>query len=332
MLYNSNKIMKKFNTGVAPDPRNSLQKSLDYKHENLFGVAPYSWSAFDASKIPSYTIRNQNGSGMCVAFSICKALGINNPPYKDLRPEFVYTKRANSGEGMWLQNAFDIAVKHGAPEDPLLLGDNLTEAQANAYVATIEATTQALKYRGKNYVFIAKDNIDEIARVIEQGYTPIFLVRCDISEWTEEPFVNSSKTAPFNINHAIPAIYAGIRNGVKTIVISDSWGSSYGKNGLRYLSEDFIKARVEVVGYIVDLPDELVPPPFKFTKNLYMGMRNMDVLQLQKRLVKEGFATFTPTGYFGVLTGAAVVAYQKAKGIPNPFPACGPLTRAELNK
>lgn len=320
------------NTGIAEDTRNSIQKSLDWKHEDLFGVAPYIWKDFDEAKIPHYTIRNQNGSGMCVAFSISKALGINNLPFKDLRPEFIYTKRATAGEGMWLQNAFDIAVKYGAPEDPELKGDNLTEAQANAYIPTEEETTQALKYRGKNYVFINKNNIDEIARVIEQGHTPIFLTRCDITEWTPEPLVNFSKTTPFNINHAIPAIYAGMRNGVKTIVISDSWGSSYGKNGLRYLSEDFIKTRVEAVGYIVDLPDELLPPPFKFTKNLWIGMRNADVLQLQKRLAKEGFFKVTPTGYFGILSGRAIMAYQKAKGISPQFPSCGPLTRAELNK
>lgn len=324
--------MKKIQTGVAEDPRNSIQKSLDYKHEDLFGVAPYTWKDFDEAKIPSYTIRNQNGSSQCVAFSLCKALGINNPPYKDLRPEFIYTKRANTGEGMWLQNAFDIAIKHGAPEDPTLKGDNLTEAQGNAYVPTEEETTQALKYRGKNYVFIDKNNIDEIARVIEQGHTPIFLVRCDITEWTAEPKVNPKFTFPFNINHAIPCIYAGMRNGVKTFVVSDSWGSSYGKNGLRYLSEDFIKTRVEAVGYVVDLPEELLPPPFKFTKNLYIGMRNADVLQLQKRLVKEGYATFTPTGYFGVLTQQAVIKYQLAKGISPPLGFCGIITRRELNK
>lgn len=324
--------MKKFNTGVAKDPRNSIQKSLDYQHEDLFGTTPYTWKSFDGANLPHYTIRNQNGSSACVAFSICKALGINNPPYKDLRPEFIYTKRANSGEGMWLQNAFDIAVKHGAPEDPLLLGDNLTEAQANAYIPTEDATINALKYRGKNYVFISKNDLDGIARVIDQGHTPIFLVRCDITEWTGEPLVNHSKTAPFNINHAVPCIYAGMRDGVKTIVVSDSWGSMYGRNGLRYLSEDFIKTRVETVGYIVDLPDELVPPPFKFTKNLYIGMRNADVLQLQKRLVKEGYGTFTPTGYFGQATLRAVIAYQIAKKITPAHGFVGIITRTELNK
>jgi hypothetical protein len=321
------------NTGVAIDPRNSLQKSLDWQAEDILpSSAPYEWKEFDETKIPQYTIRNQNGSSMCVAFSVCKALGINNPPYKDLRPEFIYTKRATTGEGMWFQDAFSIACKYGSPTDTYLAGDNIGEVKANAYNPTEAETKEALLFRGKNYVFLNKDNIDEIARAIDNGYTPILLTRCDISEWTSEPYVNFSKTSPFNINHAIPCIYAGMRNGVKTIVVSDSWGSSYGKNGLRYLSEDFIKTRVETVGYIIDLPDELIPPPFKFNKNLFIGMRNVDVLQLQMRLKKEGYFTVDPTGFFGLQTKLAVIRYQLAKGISPPFGFVGFITRGELNK
>jgi len=325
-----------YQTGVAKDERNSLQKSLDWKQEDILpSSAPYVWKEFDETKIPQYTIRNQNGSSMCVAFSVCKALGVNNLKekgnYVDLRPEFVYTKRTTTGDGMWFQDAFSIACKYGAPTDPYLVGDNIGEVKANAYVPTEAETKEALLFRGKNYVFLNKDNIDEIARAIDNGYTPILLTRCDISEWTSEPYVNFSKTSPFNVNHAIPCIYAGMRNGVKTIVVSDSWGSSYGKNGLRYLSEDFIKTRVEQVGYIVDLPDELLPPPFKFNKNLYFGMRNTDVLLLQKRLVKEGFATFTPTGYFGLKTLQAVISYQKANFISPAVGYVGEITRKSLN-
>ncbi len=324
-------------TGVAEDTRSNLEKSLDWKAEDILGTAgPYTWKVFNLDEIPKYGIRNQNGSGECGPFSTTKALGINNLMEKGkfvhLRPEYIYIKRANTGAGMWMQDMFKIACDHGAPLDPDLKGDNLTEDQANSYVPTDKEKVEALKYRGKNYVFMNPRDIDAIARAIDDGYTPIFLLRCDISEWTAEPFVNHSFKSPFNINHFVPATYAGMRNGVKTIVVDDSWGSAYGANGHRFLSEDFISTRVENVGYIIDLPDELLPPPFKFEKNLYMGMRNTDVLLLQKRLVKEGFATFVPTGYFGVLTGAAVVRYQKAKGIPNPFPGCGPATRAELNK
>ena len=71
--------------------------------------------------------------------------------------------------------------------------------------------------------------------------------------------------------------------------------------------------------------------PFIFTRTLYYPMRHGDVIQLQKRLMAEGFFNGPITGYFGNLTRAAVKAYQKAKNI-NPIGVVGPVTRAMLNK
>ena len=73
------------------------------------------------------------------------------------------------------------------------------------------------------------------------------------------------------------------------------------------------------------------PPVFIFNKNLYFGMRNDDVLELQKRFVKEGVATYTPTGYFGTLTLASAKAYQIKHGITPAWGYVGEKTRAVLN-
>ncbi len=65
---------------------------------------------------------------------------------------------------------------------------------------------------------------------------------------------------------------------------------------------------------------------FLFLKNLYLGMRDPDVIELQKRL------GVVPTYLgFGPKTFAAVIAFQKAHGLP-PTGFCGPLTRNILNK
>ncbi|KKW31881.1 MAG: NLP/P60 protein, partial [Candidatus Kaiserbacteria bacterium GW2011_GWC2_52_8b] len=61
--------------------------------------------------------------------------------------------------------------------------------------------------------------------------------------------------------------------------------------------------------------------------------RSTDVEELQKILIAEGFLNVdSQTGYFGVLTRAAVQAYQKAHGITPQSGYVGPLTRAALNK
>ena len=67
-----------------------------------------------------------------------------------------------------------------------------------------------------------------------------------------------------------------------------------------------------------------------FNRSLFIGCTGYDVTLLQRALVKEGFATFTPTGTFGPLTMKAVMAYQRAHGL-SPVGIAGPSTRAILN-
>lgn len=70
---------------------------------------------------------------------------------------------------------------------------------------------------------------------------------------------------------------------------------------------------------------------FKFLKDLWKGMRNNDVSELQKRLIAEGLLSIdAPTGYFGNLTFAAVKGYQKGHALPQ-VGRVGPRTRAALN-
>lgn len=76
------------------------------------------------------------------------------------------------------------------------------------------------------------------------------------------------------------------------------------------------------------------PPPavstFTFTKRLEVGVSNSEVTELQKLLFSLGYFKENATGYFGNITKAAVVAFQKAEGI-EPLGFVGPATRAALN-
>lgn len=69
---------------------------------------------------------------------------------------------------------------------------------------------------------------------------------------------------------------------------------------------------------------------YQFTRDLDLYSIGIDVYNLQKRLVNLGFASFTPTGFFGSLTKQAVILYQEANGI-DKVGRCGPLTRISLN-
>jgi hypothetical protein len=69
---------------------------------------------------------------------------------------------------------------------------------------------------------------------------------------------------------------------------------------------------------------------FQFTSNLSMGSRGQEVIELQTRLTAIGYYKGPITGFYGGLTRAAVMAFQRANGLPATG-FFGPMTRALLN-
>lgn len=65
------------------------------------------------------------------------------------------------------------------------------------------------------------------------------------------------------------------------------------------------------------------------SRTLTVGMRGVDVTEVQNALQKQGYLQTQSTGYFGTQTKAAVLAFQKAEGI-EMLGIVGPLTRARL--
>ncbi len=74
-----------------------------------------------------------------------------------------------------------------------------------------------------------------------------------------------------------------------------------------------------------------VASPVMLTRNLQFGVHGDDVKNLQLFLVAQGhLSAGLATGYFGGLTKAAVIKFQKAKGLPSTG-YVGLLTRAQLS-
>jgi hypothetical protein len=69
----------------------------------------------------------------------------------------------------------------------------------------------------------------------------------------------------------------------------------------------------------------------KFNKNIGFKYRNVDVTELQTRLISLGYMRGTATGYFGVVTLQAVKDFQRANGI-TPTGFVGVMTRGLLNQ
>jgi len=289
-------IKERYN-GASQDTRSPSEKAKDYQHEEFFGysTAPLEWKEM---VLPNYPVRNQDGSGACGPFAASVALGRNseveNGKYEVLDPAFIYQKRSNKpSPGMNMIELFELMCSVGMPLDTGLSSDNKGDSDLDNKQFTLEQIQDALKRRGKSFIFIRKD-IEAIADVINKGHTPIYIVRCQFDEWTENPEVLHPEMKigvdRFEVNHFNPWPAFGLKDGFKKLASLDSWGTKYGKNGWRFIDQEFIDERVEAVGYVIDLPNLEKPnkPTYKFTKYLTYGLReDKDVVALQDILKYE---------------------------------------------
>jgi hypothetical protein len=345
------KIIKLFSnkyTGALADDRSELDKIKDYTHEELFGAGAVEWLPWDESKIPSTTIRDQDGSGSCGAFTLTKVLSLNNVPekgYRDLLPAFVYNLRYNKpGEGMAMFDLLKIAVTNGATDINPFSYEKVDEKTINSYVPTLLEKDNASEYRAKNYVYIDPQNTDQIYEAVKNGYYPIILLRCLFKEWTETPYLTQGYTGQFEMSHYVPIIYGGLRDGKQMFLVDDSWGSSYGKNGRRYVSAEWIRNRVASCAYTVDLSGNLPAEPTfpKINRVLSIGMKNdSDVKNLQDILKYAGFMdkSIPSTGNYFTMTANAVYKFQVANNVDTiqvlqklAGKSVGPKTLAVINK
>lgn len=114
------------------------------------------------------------------------------------------------------------------------------------------------------------------------------------------------------------------------IYFLNSFSKDWGRNGHGYFGENYMQF-VNDAGTIIGLA---------FTKNLYFGLTDPEVKDLQRILNKDPRTRVALTGpgspgkettYFGQLTKQAVIKMQSLYGIKPNQGYVGPLTRAVLN-
>lgn len=299
--------------GVAIDPRSEEEKAQDYSHEDLaMGEVELFWAPLSEKIYPDYPISNQDGSLSCVAHAVAKILAMHEVKegrkFTQLCPKFIYDWRENypSG-GMWLPNALSIACKYGSCEESRLDCDMKGETYMNdKSLITEDMINNALNYKGLYYFEIKNRTMDEIAKVIEQGYGVLAGFHFDRDEWTDVPFVKDG--SGLEVGHGVALLRYGLHEEGKAFGMDDSWGVKYGKGGKRIITEDFLYNRCFYCGYVTSLPN------FKFTKTLRFGSRGIDVRKLQETLNKTGYI-LKVDGIFGRITQFAVEKFQKSKGL-----------------
>lgn len=305
------------------------------------GAVPFSWSlGYDVfPKLPNggLHIKDQDGSGSCggQAFSyyaeVLDAIATKSQEIRSAKYIYEQTNVPPQG-GSYARDNADILVNQGCAKESVCTsydqGNPPSEAFMISKTITDEMRADAALSKEAFYAFVPL-TIDDCAQAVANNYGAVILIRgINNGTWLSK-FPQSELLTDQHWGHFLYVAGALLINGKKYLKCVNSWGENgVGENGIQYIDEKFFTDGC--ITEVRTLVYKDVPPQFVFNKNLNIGMRNGDVLQLQHRLVDEGFATFTPTGYFGWATFSAVRKYQIAHNILSTG-FVGTLTRAALN-
>ena len=319
-------LMEESFVGVLPDNRTLEQQQQDWQAEELASSADMVpvFRKVSKNKWKKYTLRDQDGSGSCVSQSIAKGFEVL---YKNKTGKTVvfsatpiYQKRQNRPDaGMYIHDAFNIAIKHGTCPEEYCPSQRMTDQQMDRTVipSNFDQINDVLD--AVAYVAMPKD-FDYVAAWIEKyGYINLHIA-ADNRSWSKDfPSLGSRSRG---IRHAVAAVDAVTYNGVQYIVVEDSWGEFGEFRGQRLLSREvFNDMFTRGAGFTVFEYD--VKPRAKFdafTTWMEFGQTNDEVRRLQDFLKAKGFfpSNVSSTGYYGPVTALAVYNYQVSRNVASP--------------
>ncbi len=290
-------------------------------------INPVVWKPLDLSKIPKYPIYSQNGSGSCVAMSMCLIASILYYLRTNVQIMFsaawVYQQRVNKPDaGMIGTDAFSIASKGMLPE-VMMPSQDLSEYGINN-VATqpwFKKVAEVFAFEDKPVQLPTRD-IETVASVMQTTGKPVnvwyeFLR----SEWTSIPFI-SGLFGTF-LRHSVVAIAYGIYEGSKAIAIQESWGVGATHFGvIRIIKESFHNSRNLFAAY---------PRRFRFETTEDKPKYDGTIISFQRCMKSLGyFPDDVPfVENWGYWTRTACLKFQAKYGIQQTG-NIGPATNAKL--
>ena len=311
----------------------------DFKRSELAKATMPMWK--EKTSFKSYPVRDQDGSYSCVAQSVATLLGAliekKDGKYIEVSAKPIYTKRTNKSEGMYFREAMQIGAEYGSTFEVSVPSQKIGEDEMNdvSNITDIDLWIAGI-VNGLNYFSVAY-NFNEIASILEEG-NPLIVGNCwDYDEWdTEFPTIKSNSSK--KNHHCTTIVDYALIGGKKYLIQQDSWGKNKGKNGLRFLNEDWISRMTGCWYYDeLDYQQKEVVKVEKFNVDLEYGMISDDVKRLQEFLKDLGiFPQIECTRYYGAITLRAVKDFQLKNGIISSSDdlgagRCGPKTRAIIN-
>ncbi len=339
-------------SGLNDDPRFDSEKQLDFAHEERLATLPANPFTNPQITESPYPYENQRSTSSCVPHSVGLALAIERKndlgDYVRIAPMFPYRLRSNyPSEGCYLQEIFDLYRKNGAPLYDTM-PTPITEAQANNLWIPLSAYDEAAIFKGLEYWTLKSmyNDIGTLAGIAQQGHGVSILIYATYPEWAQEYpqiIVPGLRKGGATVVHCVTILPNSgfVKDGKKFVVIQDS--ALFGGFRLRYVSEDFIRARVYAAGYwlrVVALSTGPVPK-YVFNNDLKYGATGPDVAALQQLLISQGLLPVgMMSGLFLGRTLAGVKAFQNRfasdilipNGLTTPTGIFGPASRKKANE
>lgn len=307
--------------GALLDDRPLALRDLDFRHEELVaGVPVAQWltkaqpDGFQmdlSSKIwRRFPVRQQDGSGACVAFTVAKIASIllynDQKEYVSFSPASIYTNRKNKPfGGMFGYDAWNIATNLGVSLDVLMPSDQLDDTKLDAIPYQIHDKLVASQFKIRGYVQIS--DFESIAAMAERGIPVMMWFSLSGKEWGDFPTILPGVNA-FS-GHSITAVDAVKFDDVDYIVAEDSYGTFGRFPGQRLISKQYFDTRNLYAAY---------PRTFTFaTETSVRPTYDGSIVSLQDCLKWGGFFPIDvdSSGVYGPVTRRAVTAFQKANDL-----------------
>lgn len=302
----------------AFDNRSIEEKSKDYKWSEVSTLGAIQLE--ERAPLYEYTVRNQDGSGSCVAQTVAKMLEVwdfkhdKTPTVYSATP--IYQNRVNKPQGgMVGTDALGLAVGGNVYLEWDVTSQKMTDTEMDS--VTVDISKKQTE-RPTNYLVMPIDFYAVIQEVQKNGSAMVWF-KCSMDEWNQD--VPAGISASEAVRHSVTAVDAILWKGVEYIIIEDSWGTFLHtsdiplKAGQRAISREFFNAHCFFTAafttfYFVG-GDK---PKYQWSSPMVYGMRTESVRQLQLVLKYEKFFPSNQecTGYFGGITAKALVQWQVA--------------------
>lgn len=322
-------------TGLIPDTRTEEEKAKDWDSREIYAMGSFDPKFREVKKgeWKKYQVRNQDGSGSCVANTIAKMLEVKytmkllaeakgETPEETLKRAVkfshapIYTKRSNRpGTGMIGVNALELATKYSSCPEKDCPSENMNDEQLDSIQLPANFEDINNLVVSTNYSTCPVD-FDYIAGMVSKEGCAMIWVNTDYQSWCKDiPTVGGKKNV---VVHSITAVDTILYEGKEYIVIEDSWGKFGEFNGQRLISREFFKDAVWFAGILLDFKYDVTDEVFgPFKTVMEFGQASSEIERLQRLLQARGFfpAGQKCTGYYGAITARAVYLMQVQYGV-----------------